>query len=183
MMRCVWINQVKTHKLIIDWRNGWIRVQGSQRVHGTFGNVSVLSRSVPDCCISFSKKSLFRLPTPSLKVNFAKCSSWHLSLFSATLNFVLWESLLCFSSLFFPGHNVFLLKWWAEKSGKFRLNTIVLTDCAPWRAVNHIKFALYLDKSYCWDEFLTSEKKYLNNLIVICQQLIWCCESEKLQMD
>lgn len=141
----LWINQVKTHRLIINWRNGWIRVQGSQYVCGTFENVSVLSWSVPDCCLSFSRKSLSHLPTLSLKVNFAKCSSRHLSLFSAALFLVLWESLLCFSSCFFPGQNVSLLKWRVEKSGKFRLNTIVLTDYAPWRAVNHIKCALYLD--------------------------------------
>lgn len=93
----------------MDWRNGWIQVQRSQYVCGTFWNVSVLSWSASDCCLSCSRKSLFCLPMPSLKVNFSQCSLWHLSLFSAALFLVLWQLLLCFYSRFFPGQNVSLL--------------------------------------------------------------------------
>lgn len=140
----LWINQFKTLQ-VNYWRNGWIQVQGSQHVHGTFWNVSDLSWNVMDCCLSFSRKSLSCLPTLYLKVNFLKALR-DISLCSVLLYFWCSDNRYCAVRLaFFQDENVSLLKWQAEKSKKFRLNTIVLTDCAPWRAVSHIKCALYLD--------------------------------------
>lgn len=77
-----------------------------------------MSWSIPDSYLSFSKSiSISKLWTlPNVLHDNSLCSALFL---------VLWQSLLCFSSCFFPEQNVSLLKWQAKKTGKFRLNTIV----------------------------------------------------------
>lgn len=100
----------------------WKRVQGTQYVLRTLWNVFYVLKH--PWLLPFLLK-VHIPPANNISKGWTLPNVLHDNSLCSALFLVLWQSLLCFSSCFFPEQNVSLLKWQAKKTGKLRLNTIV----------------------------------------------------------